>query len=161
MYDRVKRTLSSASPGRVIVEYLFIEYAERQVKPMNDDQGWQCGFINVPKSDFAQKDSVAEFRDFVLDELNFSARTYEQFKRKSVVLKDYKFAVVEPSGLMREYATLGAKLMKDLGKGARGLMVVGRNLDLHAIQETDVFHKWFETYVKRPTSREAREEDYV
>ena len=67
MYDRMKRTLTGASPGRVIVEYLFIEYAEKQVKPINDDQGYQYGFINLPESDFAQKGSVAEFRGFLLD----------------------------------------------------------------------------------------------
>ena len=153
--------MRKSQPERVIAEYLFIEYAEKQAKPMNDDQGWQCGFINVPESDFTQKDSFAAFRDFLLDELSFSARTYDHFKRKSVELTDYKFAIVESSGNITEYAAIDAKMLNELGKAARGLMIVGKNLDLHAVQETATFRTWFDTYVKRTTSREAREEDYV
>jgi len=148
-------------PERVIVEYLFIEYAEEQVKPINDDQGYQYGFINVLRSDFTRNDSLAAFRDFLFDDLNFSARTYEHFKKKSVKLTDYKFAIVESSGKITEYGAIDAKMANELGKAARGLIIVGKNLDLHAVQETATFRTWFETYVKRTPSRETREEDYV
>jgi hypothetical protein len=148
-------------PERVIVEYLFIEYAEEQVKPINDDQGYQYGFINVLRSDFTRNDSLVAFRDFLFDDLNFSARTYEHFKKKSVKLTDYKFAIVESSGKITEYVAIDAKMANELGKAARGLMIVGKNLDLHAVQETATFRTWFETYVKRTPSRETREEDYV
>jgi hypothetical protein len=157
----MKRILRNSQPEHVIVEYLFIEYAEEQAKPVNDDQGYQYGFINTLKSDFTRSDSLAEFRDFLFDDLSFSARTYDHFKRKSVELTDYKFAVVESSGKITEYAAIDAKMMNELGKAARGLMIVGKNLDLHAVQETATFRTWFDTYVKGTTSRGAREEDYV
>jgi hypothetical protein len=161
MVVEVKSSRTTFQAEHLTVEYLFVEYAERQVAPINDDQGWQCGFMDVPKSDFEAPDSFAVFRDFLLDELNYCAKTCEQFKRKSVQPTDYRFAVVDANGRTTTSTALDAKLMKALRQGARGLMIIGRNMDLHAFQGTDVFRNWFETYVKSRGSSGVHREDYV
>ena len=51
----------------ITVEYIFIERAEKQVKPINDDQGYLMGFINIFISGRFKNDNVLAFKTQILD----------------------------------------------------------------------------------------------
>jgi hypothetical protein len=62
------------------VEYIFIERAEKQVKPINDDQGYLMSFFNVFISGEFKNNNVLTFKTQLLNELNYSVKTYDHFK---------------------------------------------------------------------------------
>ena len=59
----------------ITIEYIFIERAEKQVKPINDDQGYLMGFLNMFISGKFKNDNLRAFKTRVLDELNYSVKT--------------------------------------------------------------------------------------
>ena len=65
----------------VTVEYIFIEKAEEQIKPINDDQGYQMGFFNMFFSGTFKNDNLLAFKTQLLGELNYIAKPYDYFKQ--------------------------------------------------------------------------------
>ncbi len=68
----------------ITIEYIFIEKADNQIKPINDDQGYQMGFFNLFISGEFKNNNLMDFKKLLLDELNFSANTYDHFKSNKV-----------------------------------------------------------------------------
>ncbi|GAH37388.1 unnamed protein product, partial [marine sediment metagenome] len=54
----------------ISIQYIFIESAEKQVKPINDDQSYLMGFINVFISGEFKNDNMFAFKTQLLNELN-------------------------------------------------------------------------------------------
>jgi len=128
------------------VEYLFIEYTEKQAKPINEDQGWVCGFINIFRNPRDFNDDLTDFKNVILEELGNIVSTYENFNVKQFDLEQYKFVLVENGKIGREFQCLGEDFYTMLRTSSHNLMIVGKNLDVGAFIQHELFQKWVEEY---------------
>ena len=98
----------------ITIEYIFIEKAVTQIKPINDDQGYQMGFFSLFVSGKFKNDNLMDFKKLLLDELNYSVKTYEHFKSNKVNRGDYKFALVDNNKNVSEFTELDEKFFQAL-----------------------------------------------
>ncbi len=133
----------------ITVEYIFIEKAEEQIKPINDDQGYQMGFFNLFVSGSFKNDNLTEFKKQVLFELDFSVKEYEHFKSEKLDLNDYKFALVDNDKHIIEFHIMDEAFFTALLASLRNLMIVGKNFDIEKFKRHEIFNEWFDKYTNR------------
>ena len=148
MPDKEKILENYVEPD-IIIEYFFIEKAENQIEPINDDQGYLMGFINLFSSGNFKNNNLEGFKQFLLDELNYSLKTYDHFKSELIVLEDYKFALIDNDQNFIEYGQLNKEFFDALITSLRNLMVVGKNFDITNFKRHHLFHEWFDNYTNR------------
>ena len=133
----------------ITVEYIFIEKAEEQIKPINDDQGYQMGFFNLFVSGTFKNNSLTDFKKLILFELDFSVKEYEHFKSEKIDLSDYKFALVDNDKHITEFDTMNEDFFNALLVSLRNLMIVGKNFKIESFKRHELFDEWFDNYTNR------------
>ena len=133
----------------IIVEYIFIEKAEYQIKPINDDQGYQMGFFNLFISGQYKNNNITAFKDLVLQELNYSIKSYEHFKSEKLDLNDYKFGIVDNERNVIEFDLMDEEFFKALISSLRNLMIVGKNFNIEKFIKHQLFDDWFDNYTNK------------
>ncbi len=128
------------------VEYLFVERAETQVKPLNDDQGWIGGFFNIFNSGADANDNPNEFKKLVVGELNSILVEYENFNEKTFVPEDYLFYLVENGNIAKEFSEFDEKFYAALRSSSHNLLIVGKNFDVQAFTGHEIFRTWVKEY---------------
>ncbi len=131
------------------IEYLFVEKAETQIEPINDDQGYIMGFINIFYTGSFKNDDIESFRLLLSDELNLSVQDSNYFKNTSVNLADYKFALVDNDKNVIEFDLLNERFFEALIASLRNLLIAGKNFDFEAFKHTEIFDEWFDEYTNR------------
>jgi len=148
MHEREKIIENYIEPD-ITIEYIFIEKAEKQIKPINDDQGYLMGFLNLFISGQLKNDNLEAFKDFIVNELNYSLKTYEHFKSENVDLNYYKFGLVDNEKNIKEFDIMDDEFFNALISSHRNLMLVGKNFDLEKFKHHKIFHEWFDKYSNR------------
>ncbi len=133
----------------ITVEYIFIEKADTQIKPINDDQGYQMGFFSLFVSGELKNNNLSDFKKLLLDELNYSVKTYDYFKSNKISLGDYKFALVDNNKIVSEFTVLDENFFQALLASQRNLMIVGENFIIENFLRDSLFYEWFEEYTNR------------
>ncbi|MFW9824995.1 MAG: hypothetical protein ACFFE4_18790 [Candidatus Thorarchaeota archaeon] len=133
----------------VVIEYIFIERAEKQIKPINDDQGYTMGFFNIFLSGDFKNDNLLAFKSLLLNELNYSVKIYEHFKSEEIDLNEYKFGLVDNDRIVREFKIMDDAFFKALMNSLRNLMIVGTNFNIENFKTNDIFNQWFDNYTNR------------
>ena len=133
----------------ISIEYIFIERAEKQVKPINDDQGYLMGFFNVFISGEFKKDNVLAFKTQLLNELNYSMKTYDHFNSEAIDLSEYKFGLVNNDRIVTEFTIMNEAFFKALMESLRNLMIVGANFNIETFKTHEIFNQWFDNYTNR------------
>lgn len=131
------------------VEYLFVEKAEKQIKAINDDQGYMMALLNIFFSGQFVNNNVTAFKSILLDELNFSVQESKVFKNKSVDLNDYKFYLIDNDKNATEFAVMDEDFYAALMKSLRNLVIVGKNFELEKFKHHELFNEWFDKYSNR------------
>ncbi len=124
------------------VEYLFIEWADKQVKVLNDDQGWLSGYFNIFNKGTDANDNLTAFKNLVIKELNYILKEYENFNEKEFVHNNYVFYLVENGQFAKEFAQLDELFYAALRSSSHNLMIVGKNFDVQAFSDNEIFHTW-------------------
>ena len=133
----------------ITIEYIFIERAEKQIKPINDDQGYLMGFINVFFSGEFKNDNLLMFKTQILNELNYCMKTYDHFKSESIDLSEYKFGLVNNDRIVTEFTIMNEAFFKALMESLRNLMIVGTNFNIEKFKFHEIFSEWFDNYTNR------------
>ncbi|MFW9877660.1 MAG: hypothetical protein ACFFG0_31625 [Candidatus Thorarchaeota archaeon] len=131
------------------IEYIFIEKAEKQLKPFNDDQGYLMGFVNMFISGTFKNDNLLAFKTQILDELNYSVKTYDHFKSEAIDLDEYKFGLVDNDRIVTEFKVMNDAFFKSMIDSLRNLMIVGTNFDIEKFKTHEIFNDWFDNYTNR------------
>ncbi|HUY01260.1 MAG TPA: hypothetical protein VMV49_16990 [Candidatus Deferrimicrobium sp.] len=129
--------------------YLFLERAQKQIKPINDDQGYMMGFFNLYYSGTFKNDSLKAFKNELLEELNYSLKTYEYFKVKTLNLLDYKFGLVDNTQEIHEFDVMDEIFFEELKDSWMNLIIVGKNFDLTQFKNQPLFLEWFKNYANK------------
>ena len=145
MFNKDKISENYQKP-HIIVQYLFIERAENQIKIINNDQGYQMGYFTINISGKFKNDNPLAFKKQVLDELNYSVKCHEFFKSKSISLEEYKFGLVDNDGKVREFKDMDEVFFAALTHSLRNLMIVGNNFNIKKFTKHEIFYDWFENY---------------
>lgn len=148
MPDKEKIIENYVEPD-IIVEYIFIEKADKQIKPINDDQGYQMGFFDLFISGQFKNNNLTAFKDLLLDEINYSVKTYDHFKSERVDLKDYKFGIVDYEKNVKVFDLMDEEFFNTLISSIRNLMIVGKNFDIEKFKEHQLLDKWFNKFSNR------------
>lgn len=133
----------------ITIEYIFIEKADTQIKPINDDQGYLMGFFSLFISGEFKNNSLMDFKKLLLDELNYSVKTYDHFKSSKIILGDYKFALVDNNQKVSEITEMDENFFQALITSQRNLMIVGKNFIIENFQRHYLFYEWFDEYTNR------------
>ena len=133
----------------ITIEYIFIERAEKQVKPINDDQGYLMGFINIFFSGKFKNDNLLTFQTQLLNELNYSVKNYDHFKSESINLCEYKYGLVNNDRIVTEYELMNEAFFKALMDSLGNLMIVGTNFNIEKFKRHEIFDEWFDNYTNR------------
>ncbi|NVM02493.1 MAG: hypothetical protein HWN67_09175 [Candidatus Helarchaeota archaeon] len=147
--EQKEKIIANIVEPDITVEYLFVEKAERQIKPINDDQGYLYAFINIFVSGNFSNDNVTTFKNQILDELNYCVKTYDYLKSEKVDFKDYKFGLVDNDKNITEFEVFDEEFYEALKASLRNLAIVGKNFDLEKFKNYEIFTKWFEKYSNR------------
>ena len=131
------------------IEYIFIERAEKQIKPINDDQGYLMGFFNVFISGKFKNDNLPAFKSQLLNELNYSVKTNNHFTSEAIDLSEYKFGLVDNERIVTEFTIMDDAFFKAMMDSLRNLMIVGANFNIEKFKTHELFNKWFDKYTKR------------
>ncbi|NHJ20226.1 MAG: hypothetical protein EAX91_04720 [Candidatus Lokiarchaeota archaeon] len=142
-------TLENYVEPDAVIEYIFIERAEEQNKPINDDQGYIMGFFNIFFSGTFKNNYLAEFKNQILNELNYSLKTYDHFKSKAIDMTLYKFGLVDNERNITEFTEMSESFFKELIASLRNLMIVGNNFDIENFKRHHIFNQWFDTYTNK------------
>ena len=132
-----------------IVEYIFIEKADEQIKPINDDQGYQMGFFNVFNSRDLKNDNRDAFKSQILNELNYCVKTYDHFKSEEIKLGDYKFGLVDNDQNISEFDVIDENFFQFLLASLRNLMIVGKNFSYENFKLHHIFNYCFDNYTNK------------
>jgi len=133
----------------VTIEYIFIERAEEKLKPINDDQGYQMGFFNVFITGGFRNDNLLAFKTQLIEELNYSLKTYDHFKSEAIDLNQYKFGLIDNERNISEFTDMKEVFFKALMNSLRNLLIVGTNFDLEKFMNHDIFYRWFDNYTNK------------
>ncbi len=142
-------TLENYVEPDISIQYIFIERAKKQVKPINDDQGYLMGFFNVFISGEFKNDNVLAFKTQLLNELNYSVKTYDHFKLEAIDLSEYKFGLVNNDRIVTEFTIMNEAFFKALMESLRNLMIVGANFSIEKFKTHEIFNQWFDNYTNR------------
>lgn len=132
-----------------VIEYIFIERAEEQIEPINDDQGYLMGFFNIFFSGTFKNNNLTGFKNQIINELNYSLKTYDHFKSKSFDTTLYKFGLVDNERNITEFTEMSELFFKELIASLRNLMIVGNNFDIENFKRHHIFNQWFDTYTNK------------
>ncbi|MFX0077569.1 MAG: hypothetical protein ACFE96_19155 [Candidatus Hermodarchaeota archaeon] len=132
-----------------VIEYIFIERAEEQSKPINDDQGYQMGFFNLFFSGTFKNNTLFAFKTQLIRELNYSLKTYDHFKSQTFDITLYKFGVVDNERNVTEFTEMNGASFKVLMNSLRNLMIVGKNFDVANFKRHELFNEWFDKYTNK------------
>ncbi|MFX1503576.1 MAG: hypothetical protein ACFFDH_21620 [Promethearchaeota archaeon] len=133
----------------IVIEYIFIERAEKQIKPINDDQGYQMGFFNMFISGTYKNDNLHDFKTQILNELNYCVKTYNHYKSEVIDLNEYKFGLVDNDKHVKEFEFMDDAFFTALIESLRNLIIVGTNFDIEAFKNHEIFNDWFDNYTNR------------
>jgi hypothetical protein len=133
----------------VVVEYLFVEKADRQIKIINDDQGYIMGFLNLNFTGDLANANLPAFKTELQDELNYSLQELYNSKEKSVNLADYVFYLIDNDQNSTKFTVMDETFFEALLAALRNLVIVGKNFDLNAFKGHSIFHEWFDKYSNR------------
>ncbi|MFX0030032.1 MAG: hypothetical protein ACFE8B_12540 [Candidatus Hermodarchaeota archaeon] len=133
----------------IVIEYIFIERADKQIKPINDDQGYQMGFFNMFISGTFKNDNLLAFKTQLLNELNYCVKTYDHYKSESIDLNEYKFGLVDNDRIVIEFELMDEAFFKALMESLRNLMIVGTNFDIENFKTQEIFDEWFDNYTNK------------
>lgn len=133
----------------ITIEYIFIERAEEQYKPINDDQGYQMGFFNLFISGSFKNDNLPAFKSQLLTELNYSVKTYEHFTSEEIDLNQYKFGLVDNDKIITEFNVMDEAFFQAMMDSVRNLMIVGSNFNIDKFRNHEIFNRWFDIYTNR------------
>jgi len=147
--ESLKNLLKNVRTSDLTVEYLFIENAEKQIKPINDDQGYVMGFINFFFDEGPSRDLLTYFQTTLLDELTYTAKYEEYFKKKSVNLDEYKFGIVDEMMNVKEYPILNSSCFAELLTSSKNLLIAGKNFSFDEFKAHEIFKVWFEKYCNK------------
>jgi hypothetical protein len=142
-------TLENYVEPDAVIEYIFIERAEEQIKPINDDQGYLMGYFNIFFSGTFKNNNLTMFKNQIINELNYSLKTYDHFKSESIDLKLYKFGLIDNERNIIEFTELSESFFKELIGSLRNLMIVGNNFDIENFRRHHIFNQWFDTYTNK------------
>ena len=142
-------TLENYVEPDISIQYLFIERAEEQVKPINDDQGYLMGFFNVFISGEFKNDNVLTFKAQLLNELNYNVKTYDHFNSEAIDLSEYKFGLVNNDQIVTEFTIMNEAFFKALVESLRNLMIVGANFNIEKFKTHEIFNQWFDNFTNR------------
>lgn len=132
-----------------VIEYIFIERAEEQIKPFNNDQGYLMGFFNIFFSGTFKNNNLIVFKNQLINELNYSLKTYDHFKSKSFNMSLYKFGLIDSERNITEFTEMSESFFKELIASLRNLMIVGNNFDIENFKRHHIFNQWFDTYTNK------------
>lgn len=141
-----EKILENYEEPDVAVEYLFIEKTDRQIKVINDDQGYMMGVVNLYFTGKFPNANLPAFKTILLEELNLSLEDLYGTKEKSVDFADYKFYLIDNDQNATEFAILDESFFEALLASLRNLVIVGNNFDLAAFKEHSIFRDWFDQY---------------
>ncbi len=129
------------------VEYLFIEHADKQFTLINQDQGWISGYFNIfgnGSQDF--NDNWVEFKKLVVSELNYILAEYQNFNEKAFNPEKYLFYLVENGKFAKEFPNFDEIFYSALRSSSHNLMIVGKNFDVQAFADHEIFRTWVKEY---------------
>ncbi len=147
--DQMEKIMDNIVDPDIVVEYLFVEKAEKQIKPINDDQGYLYAFINIFLGGRFSNDDVTTIRNQILNELNYCVKTYDSFQSNKVDFNDYKFGLVDNDKNITIFEEFDEEFYEALKASLRNLAIVGKNFDLEKFKNHDLFSEWFEKYSNR------------
>ncbi len=127
------------------VEYMFVEKVKKQVKTINDDQGYLMGFINV----FSKSDNFNSFKTLLHEELNFSVKSYDYFNIKEVALDEYKFGLVDNEKNIQTFEKIDETFYQALKASLRNLLIIGKNFNIEEFKHLEIFDSWYESCSNR------------
>ncbi|MFX1366047.1 MAG: hypothetical protein ACFFCE_18375 [Promethearchaeota archaeon] len=133
----------------ITIEYIFIEKADKQVKPINDDQGYLMGFFNLFITGTFKNDNLKDFKKMLLDELNYCVKTYDHFKSEDIDLEEYKFGLIDNDRNVKEFNEMDEVFFQALLGSLRNLMIVDKNFDIEEFKLHKIFNRWFDEYTNR------------
>jgi hypothetical protein len=127
------------------VQYLFVEKVDEQHQPLNDDQGYMSGYINLFSTGEWRNADAAHFQALLRDEIVYSVMTYEYFTNRSVDFAECKFAIVLDATHLKEAKAIDQPFFEALMSSTRRLLVAGDNFDFHAFSSHRIFTEWHGT----------------
>ncbi|TFG05194.1 MAG: hypothetical protein EU536_02810 [Promethearchaeota archaeon] len=130
------------------VEFLFVEKAERQIEPINEDQGYIMAYINMFFTGQFANNNLSMFKALLEDELNFSVKE-SYFQNKEVDLRDYKFYLIDNEKNTREFLEMSEDFFEELMASLRNLLIVGKNFEIEPFKNHEIFLRWFDEYSNR------------
>jgi len=148
MPDKEKILENYVEPD-ITIEYIFVEKADKQEKPINADQGYLMGFFNLFITGTFKNDNLKDFKAMLLNELNYSVKTYDHFKSERINLGDYKFGIVDNDRNVTEFNEMDEAFFQALLASLRNLMIVGKNFDIEKFKLHEIFNLWFDKYTNR------------
>ncbi len=128
------------------IEYLFIEHADKQANPINANQGWISGYFNIFNSGKDFNDNWVEFKKLVVSELNYILTEYENFTEKAFDPENYVCYLVENGKFAKEFPNFDENFYKTLRSSSHNLMIVGKNFDVQAFADHEIFRTWVKEY---------------
>ncbi len=131
------------------VEYLFVEKADKQVKVINDVQGYIMGYQNLYLSGPHANITWEKFRAEFLEELDWSVQNEPYFTGKPLNIADYKFALIDNEQNSTEFTILDERFFDALMESLRNLVIVGENFDLESFKQHQIFQEWFNNHTNR------------
>ena len=148
MPDKEKILENYVEPD-ITIEYIFVEKADKQEKPINADQGYLMGFFNLFITGTFKNDNLKDFKAKLLNELNYSVKTYDHFKSERINLGHYKFGIVDNDRNVTEFNEMDEAFFQALLASLRNLMIVGKNFDIEKFKLHEIFNLWFDKYTNR------------
>ncbi len=133
----------------ITIEYIFVEKADEQIKPINDDQGYLMGYFSLFITGTFKNDNLNDFKTLLLNELNYSVKTYDHFKSERINLNDYKFGLINNDKNVTEFNEMDEVFFQALLASLRNLMIVGKNFDIEKFKFHEIFNLWFDKYTNR------------
>ncbi len=133
----------------ITIEYIFVEKADEQIKPINDDQGYLMGYFSLFITGTFKNDNLNDFKTLLLNELNYSVKTYDHFKSEMINLNDYKFGLINNDKNVTEFNEMDEVFFQALLASLRNLMIVGKNFDIEKFKFHEIFNLWFDKYTNR------------
>ena len=85
----------------------------------------------------------------LLDELNYSVKTYDHFKSETIDLNEYKFGLIDNDRNVTEFKLMNEKFFGALMDSLRNLMIVGNNFNIDKFKYHDIFNLWFNNYTNK------------
>ncbi|MFX0001766.1 MAG: hypothetical protein ACFE88_16770, partial [Candidatus Hermodarchaeota archaeon] len=96
-----------------------------------------------------KNDNLIDFKQRILQELNYCVKTYHHFKSERINLDDYKFGLLDNDRNVTEFNEMNEKFFQALLASLRNLLIVGKNFDIEKFKSHEIFYRWFDKYTNR------------